>query len=298
MGKLESLNTLIDIVDAGSFSAAARKLGLSNAGISKQISRLEEELGLLLLKRSAKHITPTEAGIVVLQHAKRMRSAELDIQAASELFSQEPSGVLNVHSTIDFANLFILPHLGEFIKENPQITIRLDARDRVPNLKEENIDISFGLFAEFNAMSAPSLVRRMIFKSKMGLYASQAYIKKHGQPKTPEDLNKHFLIIHSGERDGAKNVLMMKNGLMPITASLYVNSTDALYQLMINNLGIGQLPEFRVKHELNDGRLVPVLDHFQQAAQPLYYHYSSNRLLLPKIKAFAKFVMQYANDER
>lgn len=290
MGKFENLNTFATIAKTGSFQAAGKALGLTSTAVSKQLTTLEQALGLKLLKRSAHGIHLTQAGKEVLSEAHAMQAIHHNIESLSETYANHPVGTLRVHSTVDFANLFIIPYINTFIDENPHVLVDLDISDREPNLKKENLDISFALFVVGNMMLSPDVVRARLFESHMGLYASTGYIKRFGEPKNLDDLKSHRIILHRGERAAPMNALSVKPGFLTVEPILYLNSTEAILKCALNNIGIAQLPEFAVLDHLASGQLRPILTEQHDKKRPLYYHYLENKLILPKVKRFIQFL--------
>lgn len=284
MSKLEQIFAFLDVIQEHGFAAAARKHGISTAAISRQVGRLEKDLGVQLLIRTTRQVSLTEAGTQYYKHCQAIVAelAEAESSIANSL--KEATGTLHVTSTRYFAETHLLPSLSEFLKLNPKLTLKLELAERFPDLVEENIDVFFGCALE----GPPDLVRKQVSTTRYVLCASPSYLKKYGTPKTPADLIKHRYITHSMRQPA--NVISFKNGKeIYVEPVIWLNDTRAMRTCALQDLGIIKLHHYSVDDVLQEGRLVEILKEFQEPKQPVYLYYKQSRYLQPKIRRFIDF---------
>ena len=181
MSKFERIAAFISVVEQNGFAAAARKQGVSTAAISRQVALLESDLKTVLLKRTTRQVSLTEAGAEYYQHAKKAVLALAEAELAMVGNHMEPSGVLSVTSSRYFALHYIIPYLPEFMAMYPNLQIKIELAERFPDLNQEGVDVVFGVSME----GPPELVRRKVSTTRYVLCASPAYLEKNGRPKAP-----------------------------------------------------------------------------------------------------------------
>lgn len=287
MSKLEQIEAFLNIVHENSFVAAAKKQGISTAAISRQISRLEADLGVQLLERTTRHIALTEIGSQYYQHCKNVL-AELDQANALITGAQaEPTGTLNITSNRYFANEYLIPYLSEFLSLYPKITMNLELAERFPDFSEEKIDILFGVSLE----GPPDLVRKRITTTRYVLCASPDYLKKFGIPKSPDELYHHFYITHVMRKPD--NVIQFRDDKkICLTPILFLNDCLTMLECAIRGIGMVMLHNYVVRDAINKGLLIEVLKDFQEPEKPVYLYYQHQRYLQPKIRHCIDFFTQ------
>jgi len=285
MSKLERIATFIAVVEENGFAAAARKKNISTAAISRQVSRLEIELGSQLLRRSTRQVSLTEVGEKYYESCKKavedLAIAEIAITGSQSV----ATGILSVMSSRYFAFEYIMPRLSEFMVHNPKLKIKFELAERFPDLVNENIDILFGVSMEGGPQG---LIRKRVSTTRYILCASPDYFKKHGVPKIPSDLQKNLYITHSMRRPD--NVLMFKNeNEIHVQPILWLNDSLAMRECAIKNMGIVKLHDYVVNDALQNGNLIEILRDFQEPEQSIYLYYQQSRYLQPKIRHFIDF---------
>jgi DNA-binding transcriptional LysR family regulator len=278
MSKLEQIEAFISVIQENSFVAAARKLDISTAAISRQVSRLEKNLGAQLLMRTTRQIALTEIGAEYYKHCQK---ALAEIREGDELIlgaQAEPVGILNLTSNRHFANEYLIPHLAEFIKLYPKLILNLELAERFPDFTEENIDILFGVSLE----GPPNLVRKRITKTRYVLCASPDYLQKKGIPKTPDELINHDYITHSMRPDNY--IYFRGNKKISLQPILYLNDCQAMLECAIRGIGIVLLHDYIVRDAINKGLLIEILQPFQESEKAVYLYYQMQRYLQPKIR--------------
>jgi DNA-binding transcriptional LysR family regulator len=284
MSKLEQLTAFITVVESSSFVAAAKKLGISTAAISRQVSRLEALLKIELLHRTTRQVSLTEMGEQYYHECKKALNELDDAEMAILSSQQEATGTLRITSSRYFAMKYLIPELPKFMVLNPKLQVKLELAERFPDLAFESVDLIFGVSIE----GSPELVRKRIATTRYILCASPAYIKKHGLPKIPADLNNHFYITHSIRKPD--NVIRFKNNKeIYVDPSLWLNDSLAIRECAIQNMGIVQLHDYIIADDLKNGKLIEVLKDFQEKEVPIYLYYQQSRYLQPKIRRFIDF---------
>jgi DNA-binding transcriptional LysR family regulator len=286
MSKLERLTSFICVIETNSFAAAARKQGVSVAAISRQITALEKELGAQLLQRSTRRLALTEIGRQYYQHCKE---ALQDLAEAESMIAQthtEPSGVLHVTSSRYFAKKCLVPHLAEFMKIFPKITIKFELAERMPDLAAEGIDILFGV----STAGAPEWVGRRVATTRYVLCAAPKYLKKHGAPKAPADLTQHRYITHNMRKPA--NVITFKDNVeIYLEPVLWLNDTRAMLECALQGIGIVKLHEYEVAEAVAKKQLIEILSKYNEGEYPIYLYYQATRYLQPKIRCFIDFYL-------
>ena len=272
------------VVDAGSFSAAARELDQSPSAVSKQIAQLEDRVGVRLLLRSKHGVSLTDDGQAFYERCAEIRR---NIAAAEDLvvsFGDHPKGLLRIASTVAFGKAHLLRALPSFMARNTDVQVSVDFSDRRVDFSQDHIDVAVS-FSE--QIEDQSLVARKIAHNRRVLCAAPDYLNREGTPETPADLVRHnclrlstvsqFNDWHFPELDAQGLVL---------SSNFDANSADALYSATLAGIGIARLSTFLIGDDLREGRLVRVLPDYEDNGSDIYAVYSARRNLAPKVRAF------------
>jgi len=288
---LNDMMVFLAVVETGSFTLAAERLGIPKANVSRKVSRLEQKLQVTLLERSTRSQHLTEAGRRYLQHCKRIHE-EMDLATASvcELF-QSYSGELKIGASVATGQQILRPALGKFMHQYPELKVQLNLVNRRVDFIEEGFDV---------VIRIGQLKDSMLIAKKLGtvtrkLFASPAYIAKQGKPELVEQLTKHQLLIMNAINNDTKLNLKTKQGalfLVDCQPRLLVDDFVMLKQAIIDGLGIGVLPEYMVKNEIATGQLVNILPDWGMEAIDVYALYPKHRAKIPKVKAFLEFAIE------
>ena len=283
MSKFDRIGIFISVVDENGFAAAARQKGISTAAISRQVAALEDELGTQLLRRTTRQISLTESGRTYYQQCKKILRELQDAESAITKSKNEATGELHVMANRYFATTHILPKLSEFMSQNPNLRIHFKLSEQFPNLEKEGIDILFGVSIEGSA----DLVRKRIATTRYILCASPAYLKKYGIPKTPSELTTHHYITHLIRKPN--NVVSFKDKEIHTNPILYLNDSYAMRECAIHGMGIVNLHDYMVIDAIRDGKLIEILQKYQEPKVNVYLYYQQSRYLQPKIRRFIDF---------
>ena len=287
MPDLSQMKTFVLTSELGSLAAAARTLGISPAAVSKQLTRLEEELGLQLLLRSTRRLELTEIGRNYCFQCRRILE---EVEAASALISQikvVPNGVLKVVSGRHFAASYIVPHMKEFLLRYPKIELNLELAERVPDLNVEAIDILIGM----SISATGDAVQKRIATTSYSLCASPSYLKQFGIPKKPDDLKNHRYIAHS-MRKPDNELLFYDKEVVTITPYIRVNDAQTMLNFALDGLGIVKLHRYVVKKHLEQGTLQEVLVSYNNSDVPIYVAYPQRRFIASKVRCFIDFITE------
>ena len=291
---VDELQTLISIVDLGSITNAAESLEQTTSGVSRTLSRLEKKLGVTLLRRTTRKIDLTPEGEGFLQHARQIIEAFETAEDSVQTKNKMPSGILRVDSASPFIIHAITPHIKEFEKLYPEIRIELFSSERTIDLLEKRIDVAIRIGKlEDSTLHAVSLGT-----SKRRIFASPAYLKEHGTPKTVEDLDQHHLIGFTEPRHlNFWPIKASSGGPYQAVPKTSASSGETLLHLTRHGLGISCLSDFMTYEARANGSLVQILTNqtidSKEQIHAVYYKHTqlSNRVnlfiqfLKSKIKA-------------
>lgn len=285
--KLDRIEVFVTVVENGSFSAAARKLKISVPAVSKQIAELESQLQTLLLERTTRRVSLTEAGEIYYEQCKRLMDEVLETESISTRWSLEPSGILRVFSARYYGQKMVLPYLKEFQDLYPKLRLDLELGERVPDPSQEDLDLILGI-----SMAGPDLwIQKKIGTTRYALTASPEYLNTHGIPKKPHDLTHHFYITHK-MRNLESQIEFETGEKVKIVPSLILNDTEAMLQCALDGLGIVKLHHYVVDRAIQSGKLVEVLGQFLKPEIPIYLYYPPRRFLQSKVKKFMEFFLK------
>lgn len=277
------------VVDRGSFSETARTLGQSPSAVSKQIASLEDRLGVRLLNRSTRHLTPTQEGASFYEHCA---SVAAEVREAEEIVSsmgKRPTGKLHVAATVAFAKSQLLPLLPGFLQEHPDISVNVELTDRPIDFSETDFDLAIRFSEQINSTS---VVVRKLAANRRVVCASPDYIARFGTPHGPEDLRNHNCLRISTVDDW--NDWHFRSGgkdtVVPAAGNFEANSADGVYHATLAGLGIARLSTYIVAGDLRSGRLVQLFDEYVDDDAGIYAVYSSRHHLSPKVRVFIDYI--------
>lgn len=287
MDRLDGMRVLAAVVDAGGFSAAARRLSLPLTTISRRVADLENHLGVRLLNRTSRQVELTDVGRDYVEAARRILSdvADAERNAAGEYAA--PRGLLTVTAPLVFGRLHVVPVIVEFLKAFPQVTINLTLNDRIVSFEEEHVDVA----VRIGALPPSSLVAVRLGEVRRIVCASSTYLAERGVPKTPNDLLQHDCIAFEGMAmaDGWRFDRAQSGQVAQIRSRLTVNTAEAAIDAAAAGLGITRVLSYQLALATGDRRLTTVLDDFAPPALPVHLVRASGRLLPSKIRALFDF---------
>ncbi len=278
------------VVDEGSLSAAARTLNQSPSAVSKQVSHLEDHVGVRLLNRSSSGITLTDEGE---QFYKRCAEIARNVTEAEDMIvslSGKPQGRLHILSTVAFGKAQLMPVLPAFLKKYPDVQMSVDFTDTKRDFTEDRIDLGIQ-FSE--QIEDQSLVARKLAHNKRIICASPEYLAGHGTPKSIGDMTTHnYLRLSTVESWNDWHVTEVDGRPTRLPSNIEVNSADAVYHAALAGIGIARLSEYLIAPDLASGRLVRIMPEHEDNSSSVYAVYSTRRNLSPKVRALIDFLVE------
>ena len=287
MSRLREMEMFVRVVDAGSFSLAARDMKIGQPAISKTIASLEERLGVRLLARSTRRLSPTEAGVAFYERALRAVTEADEADAAARGASASLEGRLRISAAVTFSRIHLVPRLAEFLDAHPRLELELVMDDRPRDLVAENIDAALRL----GALTDSSLRARKLAQSERLVIASPAYLARRGVPAIPADLLNLNAIIYSqwtgGEewsfrRGTAETSVRFQRRLM-------ITAAEGVRAAVISGQGFAIASRWMFAPELQSGEVVSILNDWTLPPLDLWVIYPSGRLTSSKARAFVKW---------
>ena len=286
MDRLEAMTILLEAVEAGSLSAAGRRLHIPLATVSRRVSELEDHLKIQLLIRGSRKLVLTDAGRDYVASCRRILE---DISEAERNASGEyraPQGELVISAPVSLSRTHILPILVSFLSAYPDIKMQLSQTDRAVNLLEENVDLAVRL----GSLPDSSLIATRVGLVRRVLCASPQYIEAHGTPKVPEDLVDHDYI--ASEATHSREWNFRKAGAdyaVAISHRLMVTTVDTAIDAALAHVGIAHLMSYHAAGYVANKQLRVMLEEFEPPLRPLSLVYPSQRQVPLKLRAFLDF---------
>lgn len=285
--RLEAMSILLAVVDAGSLSAASRRLGMPLATLSRKVSELEAHLRTRLFNRTSRGLSLTDAGQAYAAACRRILEDVSEAERAASGEFSAPKGNLVITAPIVFGRLHVLPIVVEFLKTYPEIDIRLVQADRMVNLPEEHVDLA----VRIGDLPDSSLVTRRVGMIRRVLCGSPDYFARRGRPERPEDLRAHDCISFQNlTSPGTWAFEADRSGIaVPIHSRLVVTTAEAAIDAAIAGLGVTRVLSYQITDAVAAGRLALALEDFEQSPWPVHLVHHSPGLLPRKLRAFLDF---------
>jgi DNA-binding transcriptional LysR family regulator len=289
MDKFEDIQAFIAVVDAGSFTAAADKLGSAKSAVSRRVSALEERLGVQLLHRTTRVLNLTETGRSYYDHGTRILADLAEAEAAVQQQHGELRGTLRFALPLSFGVRHMCGPIATFTKQHPKVRFDLDLNDRRVDLIEDNFDLALRI----GRLADSSLIARRLFDVHAVVCASPNYLNVHGTPQTPEDLKNHQCLVYSNlgdpdrwnyeDRDG-------NEGTVKVNSEMSASSGDFLSNAAAHGMGVVIQPTFIASAAIRAGNLMPILTDYSWPISPAYAVYPPTRHLSYRVRAFIDFL--------
>ena len=287
MDRMAAMETFVRVVDAGSFSGAAKQLRLGQPAVSKTIAQLEERLGVRLLLRSTHGLKPTEAGRNFYQRAKRAIEEANEAELAARGAAASLSGRLRICAPVTFARLHVMPWLPAFLAEHPALDVDVLLSDANKNLIEEAIDVALRL----GQLADSSFTARKIGQSQRRVIGSPAYFKTMSVPKTPADLPKHRAVVYDQPAGGTAWTFRRGTTEMSVVLEgrVRVSAAEGVREGVFAGLGLAIASEWMFAPELKSGAVKVVLDDWLLPPHDLWAVFPG-RQPSTKARVFANYI--------
>jgi DNA-binding transcriptional LysR family regulator len=292
MDRIDAMQAFVAVADLRGFAPAARKLKLSPSAVTRLVAALEQRLGARLLQRTTRSLALTDAGTRYLERARRILADVEEAERAAEGERTRPSGRLVVSAPVGFGRLHVSPVMSAYLRRHREVTGELRLEDRLVNLVEDGIDLA----VRIGHLADSSLVARQVGEMRRIVVASPAYLKRRGEPKSPETIAAHDAIQFGASALTAqwRFVADGRDVRIDVTPRLVTNSADAAIHYATEGGGLTRVLAYQAADALKRGRLKIVLGAFEQPALPIHIVYPTSRLLSAKVRTFIDLVVETA----
>jgi DNA-binding transcriptional LysR family regulator len=279
------------LVESGSFTAAAKRLGLSKASISRELTALEERLGAQLLVRTTRRMSLTEMGQVFYERCRRVVEEAADAERSIHQLQAEPHGTLRLTVPMSFGILQIAPRIHGFLARYPSLRVEIEATDRVVDLVYERIDLALRIR---RPREQTSYVIRRLCPIRGLMCASPDYLARHPAPRTPAEVADHFCLTYRGTSETWR---FRTGEEVEVKGRLTLDNGDALRLAALSGLGLVTLPTYLCGDDVRAGRLVPLLLEHLHPGTSVFAVYPENRHLSPKVRAVIDWLAEELGPE-
>jgi DNA-binding transcriptional LysR family regulator len=289
--RFQAIRVFSQVVEAGSFSAAAEKLGLSTTAASRYVAELESHLHTRLLNRTTRRVSLTESGRAFYERAVQLLADLEEAEQEASRAAVVPRGTIKLTSSINFGVRHLAPAIASFLAAHSGVRFDVSLSDRIVDLVEEGFDLA----VRIGAAGSENVVARKLGETRLVPCASPAYLAAHGAPRVPEDLAAHNCFTY--EYVTPRHVWRFrdpegKERDVRVSGSLHSNNGDLLAEAAAQGAGIVFEPAFIVGSDVRAGRLVPLLQEFAAPPMPIYAVYPSRKHLSAKVRLFVESLVQ------
>ena len=298
MDELLKIRTLVQVVEAGSFSAAARHTDISISAIARQIKALEEDLGVRLLNRTTRHQALTEAGVIFYDRARSILQQVERAKRDASSFQKEIKGLLRVTLRVSAGITVIVPALPRFLERHPELVVNVTLSDERSDLVAKGIDVAVWL----GHLDDSGVVARRLTLTRRVVCGSPDYFARCGEPRQPGDLVHHNCIVYTQSHYGRawRFIRGEDRSDIPVRGSLESADASVLMSCALSGLGLVLVPDWMVRRPIAEGRLRTVLGSYivspNEYDASLYAVYPHSRGLSPKARAFVDFLLELFRD--
>jgi DNA-binding transcriptional LysR family regulator len=289
MDRLEAMSILVASVEAGSFSAAGRQLGVPLPTISRKIAELEAHLNTRLLVRTTRKLSLTEAGLAYIAACKRILEQvdEAESQAAGEY--TVPRGTLTMTAPIVLGRLHVVPVVNEFLANFAQINVYLTLSDHTISLVDEHIDLA----VRVGALPDSTLIATKVGEIRRVVCGSPAYFAAHGTPKTPDDLKEHMCVTFTALASGMTWIFNPRGsktskGVRPY-CRLKINTAESAIDAAIAGVGVTNVLSYQIAQPVAEGKLKVILQDYEPDPIPVHLVHAGHAILPLKLRRFTEF---------
>jgi len=286
---LDGVAVFVEVINAGSFTAAAHVLGHSTSYVSKVVTRLEKRLGSRLLNRTTRTISLTDAGRAYYERCNQIVIDAENAERSINQLQEKPSGLLRINAPGSFGSKFLLDVLPQFMHRYPEVKLEVEFNDRLIDVVAEGYDVVIRV----GKIKDSNLVARKFTSSRSVVVATPDYLKRRGCPKQAEDLMQHDCITYSllptptqwiFTKDGARTSITVESRAM-------CNNPGLEVAMVLHSIGITRLPLFMCEQEIANGELQVILEDYDQLKYDVYAVYPHRQYLTAKVRAFVDFVV-------
>jgi DNA-binding transcriptional LysR family regulator len=288
MDRLAAMETFVSVIETGSFSGAARRLGVGQPAVSKSIALLEERLGVRLLLRSTRGLTPTDAGQRLYERAKAAIHATDEAELAARGAGASLAGTVRVCAAVTFARLHLIPALEGFLDRHPGVDLDVVLDDRSIDLVEEGIDVALRM----GTLDDSSMTARKLGEGPRFVMGTPAYFAQAGTPRTPTDLAGHRAVIYS-QRGGGRSWTFRRDSAeisVAVAGRLSVSAAEGMRAAVLAGMGVAVASEWMFLNELRSGEVVAVLKDWSLPVISLWAVFPTGRMVNARTRALVSYI--------
>ncbi|MBB1269769.1 LysR substrate-binding domain-containing protein [Shewanella sp. SR44-3] len=274
----EGISEFVAVAEAESFTAAAKRLSISTAQVSRQVSQLEDRLSTKLFYRTTRKVALTDEGTVYYRHCRQVLNGLDDAERAISSLKDTPQGLIKMTAPVTYGETHIMPIVIAFMAQYPQVEVQCE----LTNQRLDLIDGGFDLAIRLGQLGDSSMMAKRLSNRRQYVCAAPSYIEAYGAPYSLSELNQHNCLI--GSQPLWQFIEQGKIKSIKVQGRLRCSSGFSLLDAAIRGLGIVQLPDYYVSQALAEGKLKVLLEPFQQSKEGIWALYPHNRHLSPKVR--------------
>ena len=293
MDRIDCFRAFVRTLEGGSFSAAAKELGIGQPAVSKRIALLEGEFGTQLFVRTTRKLRPTPEALRIYDLARQFLG-NFDLAKASvEEASPRPSGTLCVSLPSSFGRRYMMPIIADYVRTYPEVRVDVRFTERFVNLVEEGVELALRI----GQLQSSTLVARRLGAVRRYLVATPTYLHGRPLPRTPEDMSAHQCIVYSRLPASHEWTFESEHGrhVAAIRGALLIDDADAMEEAVRQHLGVAILPEWNAISGIRSGELEHLLPDYSTAALPLHAVYPDMLWMSLRARSFLDLLIKRAD---
>ncbi len=284
MANWEGINEFVAVAQTSSFTLASKKLAISTAQVSRQVSAIEKRLNIKLFYRTTRKVSLTQEGEVFYQHCRSVLDGLTAAEQAISTLQSKPQGLINLSAPVTYGEQKILPLLNDFVQLHSEIEINTN----LTNHRVDLVDGGFDLVIRLGQLDDSNLIASKLSSRTNFVCASPEYLAKHGEPDSLAALNNHNCLL--GTRNFWRFNVKGKEKQTRVSGNVRCNSGIGLVDAALKHIGIVQLPDYYVRQHLDSGKLTTLLNQYQEPEEGIWAVYPQNKYLSPKIRLLIDFL--------
>lgn len=284
MSDWSGVSEFVAVAETESFTAAAKRLGISTAQVSRQVSALEERLSAKLFYRTTRKVSVTEVGRIYYQHCRQVMDGLADAERAITNLQSTPKGKLKITAPITYGERSVAPLVNDFVTQYPELEVQLVLSNQQIDLIDEGFDLAIRL----GQLGDSSMIGKRLATRKQYVCASPGYLSAFGAPHTLSELDRHNCL--SGTLDYWRFQEQGKARSIRVKGNFSCNSGPVLVDAALKGVGIVQLPDYYVQEYINQGQLIELLPNYREPDDAVWALYPQNRHLSPKVRMLVDYL--------
>jgi DNA-binding transcriptional LysR family regulator len=284
MSDWSGVSEFVAVAETESFTAAAKRLGISTAQVSRQVSALEERLSAKLFYRTTRKVSVTEVGGIYYQHCRQVMDGLADAERAISNLQSTPKGKLKITAPITYGERSVAPLVNDFVIQYPELEVQLVLSNQQIDLIDEGFDLAIRL----GQLGDSSMIGKRLATRKQYVCAAPEYLSAFGAPHTLSELDRHNCL--SGTLDYWRFQEKGKARNIRVKGNFSCNSGPVLVDAALKGVGIVQLPDYYVQEYINQGLLIELLPNYREPDDAVWALYPQNRHLSPKVRMLVDYL--------